>query len=212
MIRHKDSMGVVCDCSICLVLGCILCNNTRLGMPKLDNNYHNNYHNFALVYTLKTNLHECKSVFPTSKHLTLHNKQKLNDACYKDVGETMHISKYLEKSRWCIYVDENIPIACSQLKTSNMCTKHLNHFFSKFNIQNGPQFNLWNRFEYEITRSKNYKFFPQQNNYLLTYYMCNRMFASSNVAATSRKLFEQNIENMELSNSKKKTSQCSRCV
>ena len=70
---------------------------------------------------------------------------------------------------------------------------YLHHFFLKFNIQVGLQHNLWNGFEVGVIRSNDFSNCSQPP-YSFQNYICNRMTSSSNIAATTRNLFEQNTD------------------
>jgi hypothetical protein len=63
------------------------------------------------------------------------------------------------------------------------------------NIQTGPQLNLWNGVVIGVT---NFALSPKQLCHLLRNCTCNRMSSSANVAATTRKLFEQKNDNTDV--------------
>jgi len=82
--------------------------------------------------------------------------------------------------------------------------KQPKYFFSNFNIQYGPQLNLWNGVEKEMIRRNNYNQYLHKTHILPNSCISYRMSTSSNAAATTRKLFEKCDENMEMSNGQKR--------
>ena len=88
-------------------------------------------------------------------------------------------------------------IATSYWTNSHGANSHTLHacFLPKINIQDGPQLNLWNGFEIGVI---NFVVFLQQLCHFLKHCTCNRMSTSANVAATTRKLFEQKNDNMDI--------------
>ena len=79
------------------------------------------------------------------------------------------------------------------------------YFFPITYIQGGPQLNLWNGYKVKVLRSKGLNISIQKIRNLLDKLIWNRMSTSSNVAATTRKLFEQNVDNIDtLSNGQKR--------
>jgi hypothetical protein len=78
----------------------------------------------------------------------------------------------------------------SRLDDCSLHEKHIKHFFLLYNIQVGPQLNLWNGFVIRVTRSMDFNLALQKLCNLLRYCICHRMSTSSNAAATTRKLFE----------------------
>ena len=73
--------------------------------------------------------------------------------------------------------------------------------FAKNNIQNGLQLNLWNEFEIGVI---NFALSPQQLCHLLKHCTCYIMSTSANVPATTRKLFEQKNDNIDIMSNGKK--------
>lgn len=72
-------------------------------------------------------------------------------------------------------------------------------------IQLGPQLNLWNGYGIGVIRSKDLNTSSQKICHLLKLCICHIMSTSSNVAATTRKLFEQNVDSIDtLSNGQKR--------
>ena len=96
----------------------------------------------------------------------------------------------------CIEILNNYLVNGCVVIRNRLYAKYLHHFFLNFNIQVGPQHNLWNRFEVGVIRSNNFSNFLQPL-YSFQNCICNRMTSSSNVAATTRKLFEQNTETVD---------------
>ena len=88
-------------------------------------------------------------------------------------------------------------IATSYWIISHGVNSHTSHacFFPKINIQDNPQLNLWNGFEIGVI---NFALSPQQLCHLFKHCTCNRMSTSANVVATTRKLFEQKSDNMDI--------------
>ena len=78
----------------------------------------------------------------------------------------------------------------SRIVDCSLHVKHIKHFFLSYNIQIGPQLNLWNGFVIRVIRSMDFNLALQKLCNLLRYCICHRMSTSSNVAATTRKLFE----------------------
>ena len=88
-------------------------------------------------------------------------------------------------------------IATSYWTNSHSVNSHTLHafFFPKNNIQEGPQLNLWNGFEIRVI---NFSLSPQQLCHLFKNCTFHKIFTSANVAATTRKLFEQKNDNMDI--------------
>jgi hypothetical protein len=82
----------------------------------------------------------------------------------------------------------------SKVIKSKVYVKELKNFFPITNIQVGPQLNLWNGYGKGVIRGMDLVKTLQKTYDLLEHCMCNRMTTSTNVAATTRKLFEQNVD------------------
>ena len=111
------------------------------------------------------------------------------------------LNAYLDGCVYTNHLDKGIISTCYKLIRSRL---YVNYFFPKYNIQVGPQLNLWNGFVIGITRSEdiNTTLHPL---HLFVQCVCNKMSTSSSVTATTRKLFEQNIEPMDsLANGQKR--------
>ena len=68
-------------------------------------------------------------------------------------------------------------------------------FLPTNNIQTGPQLNLWNGVVIGVIK---FTLSPQKLCHLLKNCTCNRMSSSANAAATTRKLFEEKNDNMDI--------------
>ena len=93
-------------------------------------------------------------------------------------------------------------VGCCCYKTSKLIRykhheKELN-FFPTTNIQGGPQLNLWNGYGKGVIRSMDLAKTPQKTYDLLEKCTCNRMTTPTNAATTTRKLFEQNVDTVDV--------------
>ena len=143
-----------------------------------------NNHNKLVVYVRY--VHTAMITSYTHRRLTLRNICSDRYVCLECLGEHI-VSTYCK--------DDSCRLHVIQLK----------HFFPNFNIQIGPQLNLWNGFEIKILRSKLSYIHTKNTHNTMKLLMFYRMSTSSNVAATTRKLFEQKTDSIDtLTNSQKR--------
>ena len=136
---------------------------------------------------------DCDSAITLNKYKTLIST---------NIKKTL-ISTNVEKHSYIELLNDYLVGGCLAIR-SRLYEIYLHHFFPYLNIQVGPQHNLWNGFESGVIRSNNFNKSLQP---LYSFQNCiwNRMTSSSNVAATTRKLFEQNIETVDtLANGQKR--------
>lgn len=115
-----------------------------------------------------------------------HSSKQLTNVKYEN-------SKLLHA--WC---SNSYCYRTSSLIKSKVHEKELKNFFPITNIQVGPQLNLWNGYGKGVIRSIDLVEFLQKTCNSLEHCTCNRMTTSTNVAATTRKLFEQNVDMVDV--------------
>ena len=115
------------------------------------------------------------------------------------------LNEYIDRDACLKILRRQIINVYDKLNGSRLYVTHPNHFFPNINIQVGPQLNLWNGLEFGKKRSNDFNISLHQIHHSLNYCDCHRMSTSSSVAATTRKLFEQNVDSMDtMSNGQKR--------
>jgi hypothetical protein len=148
------------------------------------------------------------------KSLNIYKRDSLNELVYyllwkyyTSVNFRNHrilLNVYIDRDACLKILKRQIINVYDKLDRSRLYVTHLNHFFPSINIQVGPQLNLWNGFELGKIRSKHFNT-SSKKRHSLKYCDCHRMSTSSSVAATTRKLFEQNVDSMDtMSNGQKR--------
>ena len=103
----------------------------------------------------------------------------------------------------CLIKVKNIG-ACQKEHRHRLYVNQPKHFFPTSNILGGPQLNLWKGVDKGAIRSTDLNTYLRKICHSLKYCTCNIMTTSSSVVATTRKLFEQNVEPMDTITSSKK--------
>ena len=141
------------------------------------------------VYTYKTNNQHKPINFPHLKYPT-----------YATVFTHRNVVLFkgdLNKYVCSRLIGKQVGIICCKLVSSSLYAKNLKHFFPKINIQDDPQLNLWNGFVIGMIRSMDSSLSLLQIYHSLKHCTCYRMSTSTNVVATTRKLFEQKNDNID---------------
>jgi hypothetical protein len=84
------------------------------------------------------------------------------------------------------------------LNHSKTYVKQPKNFFPITNIQVGPQLNLWNGYGIGLIRSMDLVKLFQKSYNSFVHCICNRMSTSANAAATPKKLFDQNVDMVDM--------------
>ena len=88
--------------------------------------------------------------------------------------------------------------------SSRLYAKYWKHLFPNAHIQEGPQLNLWNGYGLGLTRGMDLSISLQKTHHSYKCCTWHRISTSSKVAATTRKLFEQNVESIDTSSNSQK--------
>jgi hypothetical protein len=157
----------------------------------------------VLSYTLWKNYENCCHAY------THNSKPELKTPCLYDspYWNLMYLVKLITHPYNVKNENSKLLHACccnnycyktNMLSNSKLYVKQPKHFFPITTIQVGPQLNLWNGYGIGLTRNMDLVKLLQKLDNSFVHCICNRMTTSTNAAATPRKLFDQNIDMVDI--------------